>query len=67
MRLLLRHRDAPEVIVEDVDQGRGGEQVLVVADGACVVKHEAAAEAVEVAHKAGQGQGEASPTGDLRG
>ena len=63
MRLLLGHWDAPEVIVEDVDQGRGGEQVLVVTDGAGVIKHEAAAEAVEVAGQAGQGQAEASPTG----
>ena len=53
MGLLFGHRDAPEVIVKDVDHGRGGEQVLVVADGAGVVKHDAAAEAVEVTHQAG--------------
>ena len=64
VRLLLGHRDAPEVIVEDVDQGRGGEEVLVVTDGAGVVKHEAAAEAVEVAHQAGQAQGEESLAGE---
>ena len=65
MRLLLDHWDAPEVIVEDVDQGRGGQEVTVVSDGAGVVKHEAAAEAVEVADQAGQDQDQASFTGDL--
>ena len=65
MRLLLDHRDAPEVIVEDVDQGRGGQEVAVVSDGAGVVKHEATAEAVEVADQASQDQDQASLTGDL--
>ena len=65
MRLLLGHRDAPEVIVEDVDQGRGGQEVAVVPDGAGVIKHEAAAEAVEVTDQASQDQAQASLTGDL--
>ena len=38
--------------------GRGGEQVLVVTDGAGVVKHDAAAEAVEVAHQTDQCESE---------
>lgn len=44
----LVHRGAPEVIVEDIFEGRVRPQVAVVLDRADVVEHEAAAEAVHV-------------------
>lgn len=48
VRLFLVHRGAPEIIVENILEGRVGPEVAVVLDRRDIVEDEAAAEAVEV-------------------
>ena len=56
--LFLDHGQAPEVIVEDIDEGRAGQEVFVVLDGADIIEDKTSIYRVEVTEDAGKGKKE---------
>lgn len=48
VRLFLMHRGTPEVVVEDILEGRVGPEVTIILDRRDIVEDETATEAVEV-------------------
>ena len=56
--MFLDHGQAPEVIVEDIDEGRAGQEVFVVLDGADIIEDKTSINRVEVTEGAGKGKKE---------